>query len=241
MEFAGKLDYIVKNMSNLTFGEVKEFASTLDKNVEESKKEITKQLDLLQMNYKKFTEIYISTKKNTENKKNFIIKEIGGVEIKFPLIKTVKETKNYSGIPCALEGIKNWLFIDFPTLNQILPVKSSFSFSDSSNLHTKINYEIFKKIPLDQLNTDFAIIPFTADTWQRFEEIPYNKWENYLNQLNLDWKCMQKLPISETTGMVDIAKTISPEQMAIEWSLFVQLYFLLYIFRFTGEKKHFTY
>lgn len=251
MNFTQKLEDIVNNLAELPFKEVIEFAKNLDKNVEkakvdliEEKKKIDISLNKLQNNYRKFTELFThpSGKSIKNENTNIIVRSIGGNNIKFPCISKIYETKNYAGIPCCFKELPGWFFINFPTLNQILPVKSSFSlFSNSQNICSKINFNLFKDIPLDDLDTDFAIIPFTSETWCKFEELPINKWDNYLQQLNLDYYVLKKIPIYETTGMTEIAKTINLEQMGTQWSLFVQLYFLLYIFKQVAPKEHFSY
>lgn len=274
MNFTQLLEETTANLINLPFKDVIDFAKNIDKNVEKAKTELLNEkkkiddvLERLQRNYIKFGEVFTHPSLpllpcSNEKKDNSIMRTIGGKNIKFPLIKKISDTRKFSGIPCCFKEVPGWFFIDFPTLNQILPVKASFSLflshlssrsdersernerSEKYNEGTdcsKLNYNLFKNIPLDQLNTDFAIIPFTAETWRKFEDIPLSKWNNYLQQMNLNHYCLKKLPIYETVGMTDIAKTILPEQMGTEWSLFVQLYFLLYIFRYTAKPEHFTY
>ena len=251
MEFTQKLEVITNNLIELPFKDVIDFAKNLDKNVEqaktdllEEKKKIDMTLNSLQTNYYKFTELFNHPSGKTKKNENIntIIKNIGGSNIKFPCIKKIQETLNYAGIPCCFKELPGWFFINFPTLNQTLPVKSSFHlFSNPQNICSKINFNLFKDVSLNDLDTDFAIIPFTSDTWNKFEEIPVSKWDIYLQQLNLDNYILKKLPIYETTGMSEIAKTINFEQMGLQWSLFVQLYFLLYIFKQVAPTEHFSY
>lgn len=251
MQFTQLLEETTTNLINMPYKDVIDFAKHIDKNVEkakaellEEKKKIDALLDKLQKNYTKFGELFSHPSKVMVPTENSIIRTVGGKNIKFPLIKKINDTRKYSGIPCCFKEVPGWFFIDFPTLNQILPVKASFSFFSSYTEEmecSKINYNLFKNMPLDQLNTDFAIIPFTAETWKKFENVPLTKWDNYLQQLNINSYSLKKLFIYETTGMAEVAKTILPEQMGIEWSLFVQLYFLLYIFRHTAKTDHFTY
>jgi hypothetical protein len=251
MNFTQKLEDITNNLIQMPFKDVIDFAKHLDKNVEQAKQELLEEkkridvsLNRLQSSYYKFTELFNhpSSKPVKKEEVTCITKNIGGSNIKFPCIKKIQETKNYAGIPCCFKEIPGWFFINFPTLNQILPVKSSFNlFANSQNICSKINFNLFKDVSLEDLDTDFAIIPFTAETWSKFEEIPLAKWDIYLQQLNLDYYSIKRLPLYETTGLAEISKTISPEQMGIQWSFFVQTYFLLYIFKQVAPKENFSY
>jgi len=225
------IQYYIDNVDNLSFTEVSRFSATLDARVNEHIAAVRK----LQTEFRQ----RIGQKKNSE--RNCVQRVIGGLHLEFPLIATPEETRDHPNEPCALEGVNNWLFIFFQQLDQIIPVRESFSFfTQTQSSHcTKINYGLFKDIPLEHFSPSFAAIPFTSATWRKFQSLPTHKWENYLHQLNIDWRASQKLPLRETVGMKEIARTLTPEAMAPQWSLFVQLYFVLYLFRRAGSPEHF--
>jgi len=245
--FSNKLEYIVNNIKTLPYGEIIEFAKTAKQNLIIEQNKLEMQIEINKTNFNKFIELIKEpNQQKTKNPIN-IIKLIGGVNIELPLITNILETKKYPGIPCAFAEISEWSFIYFPQLNQILPVHNIIQILTpfSKNTCTKLHYGLFKDIAIEHLNDSFAIIPFTQQTWAKFTKIPLNNWENYLNQLNigplnLKNTYSQKIPIYTTTGLVDIAKTLKPEDMAVQWSLFVQLYMLLYLFKHASSKEHFT-
>ena len=174
---------------------------------------------------------------------------VGNIKLDCYVIEDYKDTLKYPYKPCIFKNVPGWFFIAFPELGQILPVSNIESILDYRKdlKNTKIHYGLFKKNPIESTaQSDYAVIPYTSDTWDLFTKQNKNHWAKYMRQLNIcqlsiSNKLAQKIPVFSTVGLAEIAKNITPEDMATEWSLFVQLYFMLYLFRLTADKSHFTF
>ncbi len=257
-DFSSKLKYFIDNIKTLPYGDIISFSKSLktdmikeEQKLLKQKEQIETQLEINKLNYLKFGELFVNpnaTKPKTEQQV-YTVKQIGGVDVKFPLIKSINDTKKYNNIPCVISDVHNWFFIYFSELNQTLPVKNYIQILTpqvDTNTCTRMHYGLFKNIPIEELGDSFAVIPFNSETWSKFKNIPYAKWENYLNQLNIlplniTNKYSQKIPIYTTVGLYEIANTLKPEDMVVQWSLFVQLYMLLYIFKQCAGKEHFCF
>lgn len=247
MELLNDLIKYNNSINELPYGEVIKFAENLSERYNDEINKLSKLINDINKNYKIFGEKFSIPKKKKYIKKSHITTDINisGIKIKCPVIYDYKDTLKYPHRPCVFLNVHEWFFIAFPELGQILPVscvKSIFEYTLSTK-NTKIHYGLFNDMPLDSIkNSGFASFPFNAATWETFNKCDKSSWSKYLSQLSINQISInnpksQKIPLFSTTGPMN---NITPENMAIEWSLFVQLYFILYIFRQQASSEHFT-
>lgn len=255
--FLAELTRIIENMNNIPYGEIMQFASTIDKRVVEEVKYYESCIDKIKKSYKLFSEHFVPSHLNKLPKIKSIAptsdfesvtRKIGNVTLNCPLIKTHKEALKFPYKPCCMADVPEWYFIAFPDLGQILPVTyidSMFSYKQDAQ-HTRINFNLFNSIdPVTLHKSNFAVFPYTNLTWNLFEKIDKKQWNNYLRQLNIchlsqDNKRGQYIALNTTNCLLESATNVKPEEMATQWSIFAQFYFILYLFRIAGGKEHFT-
>lgn len=252
MEFLKKLKNFVDNINTLPYGEVTNFATTIDNDVNNVVEELENMIQEIKLNYRKFGELFTIPKtikySNIISKNQTLNINVNGVFVECFIISDYKDTLEHPHKLCIFRNVPNWFFIAFPELGQILPVHEVNGILEyrTDLKNTKIHYGLFKEVPLDSMcNSDYAVFPYNKDTWRQFQQQNKNNWSKYLRQLNIcqlsvSNKYAQKIPIYSTNCISEIAKKTVPEDMATEWSLFVQLYFMLYLFRQKADSKHFS-
>ncbi len=239
------------NINTIPYGEVMNFAQNLTNNMNTEINKLKNLIKEIKSNYKKFGEKFtIPNTKTIENtlQKNIVFINVSGIIIECIIIEEHTDALKYPYKPCVFSNVPGWFFIAFPELKQILPVKtvdSLFEFRTSIK-NTKIHYGLFKDMPLDStLNSNYAVLPFNKKTWDLFNNCSKKLWPKYMQQINICQLSIsndksQKIPLFSTNGIKEASERINPENMAVEWSLFVQLYFILYLFAQSGDNCHFS-
>ncbi len=248
MEFLSELKKINSSIKDLPYGEVVNFAQNVSKRVEKEISELNNTIEEIKKNYIKFGELFTAPTTQIPSQLKIMKINVGGVCIECPVIEEYKDTLKYPYKPCVFSNVGGWFFIAFPELGQILPVSEVEGILEYKQdlKYTKIHYALYKKMPMETtLNSDFAVYPHNKQTWELFNKINKNSWSKYLKQvkicqLSASNKLTQRIPIYSTKMIGEISTMTEPESMGVEWSLFVQLYFLLYVFRQKAKHEHFT-
>jgi hypothetical protein len=240
LPFTKNLIDMTENINSKTMGEVKQFAATIDAEKNKTVEALREEIRLIEQNTQKFLVAATSLKvKQTEKS---VIKTIGNVTIMCPLIAEAYEANYYPHRPCCIAGVEDWYFIAFPHLRQVLPVtfiKDPLLGPFSGTAFTRLDENMFTKKFYESLGgTNFAVIPFTVDCWKKMMMVDKKKWSTVLHQMNV---CHRRnlLAIDSTTFLAENAKRVKPCEMAPQWSLMVQLYFLLYLFAKEAPDEHF--
>ena len=265
--FLDKLKHAVENMNTMPYGEIKLMAQNIDNDV---KNEIKRLEDLIEQHkhyYKSFVKSYggdqpkspcLKSDKSdkpvawpskippTIKELETITHKVGNIALKSPVIKSYRDAMNFPWRPCVIPEVKDWWIIAFPDLGQIIPVtyvNNIFEFKADAS-HTRINFNLFDNIDTSYLRqSNFAVFPYTKSTWAVFNKIDHRYWPDYLRQLNIcniNNKKGNVVPLNSTTCLAEISAKTGPEHMAMQWSMFAQLYFILYLFRQVGGKDHFS-
>ena len=247
--FSDELEHYVNNITTAQYGEVVEFAKDLDKRVSSELIRLEKEIKKIKDNSRAFAKLFIRPiKLAPEIEIPKIDKTFNGITISCIVIKTHDEALKYPYKPCAIIGVKDWVFFSFPELGHILPVQHipEFLGRKPEVKNTKIHYGLFNKVPLDIIvKSDFAIYPYNKTTWDIFNKMDKSMWDKYLKQLiirqlSTSSNTSQFIPLTGTECLTEIGGETQPEHMATTWALFVQLYFILYLFRKTADKTHFS-
>lgn len=255
MELLTEIKNYNDNMEVIPYGEVIKFAESIDNRVNEEVQKLENLIQEIKTNYHKFGSKFTIPSTKKKSYADVIVKDqivyinVSNIRLECYVIEDYKDTLKYPHKPCIFKNVPGWYFIAFPELGQILPVSNIDSILDFRKdlKNTKIHFGLFKGNPLDSMaSSDYAVMPYTKDTWNLFNKSNKNNWSKYLRQLSIcqlsiSNKLAQKIPVFTTDGLAELAKDIQPEDMATEWSLFTQLYFMLYLFKQVAKKEHFSF
>lgn len=251
MAYINELTNIVNNMEDLPYGEIIKFATEIDKKICEEIRQREDEIDQLKKNYHIFMNKYTVNKPQkitVKESQSIVSRTIGGIIINCPVITNYRDAIKYPYKPCCMVDVEDWYFIAFPEIGQILPVThidDMFNYKQCAQ-YTRINFNLFNNIdPFLLANSQFAVFPFTKSTWDIFNKIDRKKWVDYLRQINIckitqNTTHGQYFAVNSTEGLSDIVEDIKPEQMALQWGAFAQMYFILYLFKIKAGKEHFT-
>lgn len=241
MDLLNKIDRYINNLNKIPYGEVANFVSEMPRQVNQE----IKQMESLILELRKKSEILSKfiLKQNIIQQPDMPkikICNIGGIMFESIIIKSVSECFQNAYKPCCFPEVADWYFIAFPELGQVLPVKPMNEFLMlTDNKNTKMHFGVFEKLPYEQLmNSNFAVFPFNKSTWDYFNKIPRTKWNTLLTQMCVR-ASKSNLPFCGTNCLFEITKKLTPNQMPVLWAMFVQLYFLLFLFRKSADIEHF--
>lgn len=243
------------NLDTLPYGEVIEFAQKIDGEVAAELQRLETRTEEIRKQYRLFGERFTIPSKQKKSYVEAVSQDqttqllIGGVKIECHIIEDYKDALRHPHKICIFKSVPNWYFIAFPELGQILPVSNieNLLHYDKDLRGTKLHYGLNKADPLETMaGSDFAVVPFTKSSWEVFNKTAKKNWSKYLHQLSIRQlsvsnKSSQRIPLHSTTGLLETVAKLKPDDMATEWSLFVQLYFILFLFRNSGAgNEHFT-
>lgn len=246
MEFDAQLKYISENMNAVPYGEVMDFMQNAEKNYTQFMKSLDEHQKELKRRKRETEALYSSFFKKELKKDHTRFINLYGFELEFPLIQYIDETKKHPNIPCIFLEVPDWFFIYFPTLKQILPVTyvNDLFCQPEENVRTLIHNGLFGNDLIEFLGKNYAVFPFTKETWKKLETVPKKKWADVLQQMiikpmNNHYKNTQHMQYYSMDQLPKIITQLKPKDLALNWSLFVQYYFLMYVYAAVGPKHHF--
>ena len=121
MDLAKKIENTIKEMSNMKFGDVLNFAKNLHNSVNAEIIKLEKKIFELRSLQRAFESKFLD--KNYMNKTT-VKCQVGGIDFMCPVIDNYTDAVAYPHQPCVIQNVSYWYFIAFPELNQILPVSA---------------------------------------------------------------------------------------------------------------------
>jgi hypothetical protein len=242
MDLLNKINHYNESLNEIPYGELSDFVLNMKRNVDT---EINKLKNLIhELNVKSEQLSLNILKKNIIVQKKQVfekcVQTVGGVAFECIIINEISDACRYPHQPCCFRDVPQWFFFSFPEFNQILPVKHIPEFLIlQDNKYTKLHYGILEEMPFEQIiNSDFACFPFNTKTWNYFNKIPKSKWNLILTQMHVHVS-KKTYPITSTNNLCENVKKIKPKNMPVMWAMFIQTYFILFLFRKCADLEHF--
>lgn len=238
LPFTKQLINYVEDIDNKKFIDVKTFATTLEKNKTEAIENLRNEIHLIEENSRKFIEIITHRIKTVPG---FVFRTIGNITFSCPIIQEPHQAVNHPYKPCCINGVNDWYFIAFPELRQILPVTNveSLLISLKDLRFTKLDENMFSRNYESLKLTNFAVFPFTANMWERLQRCEKKEWPEILHQMRINkFNERNIFPLNTTLFLRENAMKAKPSEMASQWALFVQLYFVLFLFAKVAPESH---
>lgn len=239
-EFTKLLIDIVSNMDDIKFSEIKKFASTLEAQKHKTISFLKAEIKTIEEYSSKFLQLAINHK-ITKTEKT-IIKTVGNISISCPLLNNPLDAIKHPHVPCCVVDVQHWFFISFPELNQVLPVHDNFTMfqSHQTNNFLKLDENIFKQDLYSNLKySTYAVFPYTAETYKKLQLLPKKEWDDVLHQLTISTiNSKSALPLKSTTFLLENIKKTSHKDMYLHWSVLVQQYFILYLYKQVAGPAH---
>jgi len=251
MDFLKEFNNFNNNFNEMPYKSVSEFRVKIESNyknyvnlMKSNLLQIEKEYDSYKKNFQTtYSEVVALPPKNTSN---IIIKKINDIEVQCYIIENYKDALKYPYQPCIFAEVENWYIFAFPELGQILPVTNIENLFEyrNNNKYSKLHYNVFTDVSLTTLqDSDYAVFPYTKIAWEKFSKINKKHWNKILRQHTISSIKLNNnlIPLYTNNCINEISKNITPDKLSTEWSLFVQLYFILFLFRKCAKVENFSF
>lgn len=241
MDLLNKINFFLTHLNDVKHGDLVNFTTGLSTLVESEIEKLETLCETLRTQSSALLRSSLQKRYTVaRNEPTQMICKVGGAVFEAQKINSIHEATKYPGIPCIFADVPGWYFIHFAELGQTLPVQAVPEFMNlSSNERTKLHYGVMQELPHEALSeSTFAVIPFNRQTWNYFIRIDRKHWNGVLKQMAVRFN-PRTWPLQSTAFLAEQAP--APEDMCVMWSTFVQLYFMLFLFKKSADSKHFLY